>query len=60
VQRYEKDIIQTNNLANKDKIQGNNSSEVDKIQGNNQLCVFQESPFQKIWWAFQFFLCSGG
>jgi hypothetical protein len=37
VQRYKKDIFQTNNLAKNDKIQRNNSSKVDKIQGNNAL-----------------------
>jgi hypothetical protein len=35
MQRYKKDIIQTNNLAKIDKIQRNNSLKVDKIQGNN-------------------------
>jgi hypothetical protein len=34
VQKYKKDIIQTNNLVKNDKIQGNNSTEFDKIQRN--------------------------
>ena len=36
MQRYKKDIFQTNNLSKNDKIQRNNSSKIDKIQGNNQ------------------------
>ena len=36
MQRYKKDIFQTNNLVKNDKIQRNNSSKIDKIQGNNQ------------------------
>ncbi len=36
MQRYKKDIFQTNNLPKNDKIQRNNSSKIDKIQGNNQ------------------------
>jgi hypothetical protein len=35
MQRYKKDIIQTNNLSKNDKIQGKKSSKVDKIQRNN-------------------------
>jgi hypothetical protein len=39
VQRYKKDIFQTNNLAKNDKIQRNNSSKGDKIQRNNCVLV---------------------
>ncbi len=33
LQRYEKEIIQTNNLPENEKIQGNNSVKTEKIQG---------------------------
>ena len=36
LQRYEKEIIQTNNLPKIEKIQGNNLLKIEKIQGNNR------------------------
>jgi len=44
LQRYEKEIIQTNNLSKNKKIQGNNSVRIEKIQRNMLSFVLQ--PFQ--------------
>ncbi len=43
MQRYEKDIIQTNNLEKNDIIQRNNSSKGDKIQRNNHIISFPQN-----------------
>jgi len=41
LQRYEKEIIQTNNLPKNKKIQGNNLAEIEKIQRKKlRLCNY--------------------
>jgi len=55
LQRYKKEIIQTNNLAKIEKIQRNNQSIIEKIQRNTSilptLCIFV--ILQLFIWCFQ-------
>ena len=46
LQRYEKEIIQTNNLSKNKKIQGNNSVRIEKIQRN--MFSFVLHPFSRL------------
>ena len=46
LQRYEKEIIQTNNSSKNEKIQGNNSVKIEKIQRN--MLSFVLHPFSRL------------